>query len=112
MEALTSLPSVICLDAVEWTDFRPGVAICRLFGDGRRGPSAALLKYDPGAGIPQHRHLGFEIIFIMHGSQTDEEGTITSNQVRVNRPGSQHSVVSRTGCVALLIWQAPVSFVR
>ena len=110
MENVTDIPSVVGVDTVPWVELRPGVDICRLFGDGRVGASAALLKYEPGARIPQHLHLGVEIIFIVRGSQTDGEGTIVANQVKVNRPGSRHAVMSQTGCVALLVWQAPVSF--
>jgi anti-sigma factor ChrR (cupin superfamily) len=98
------------IDDVIWTDFRPGIAICRLFGDGRGGAAAALLKYDPGASIPRHEHRGFEIIFLVQGTQTDEEGTLVANQVKVNAPGTSHSVASRTGCVALLFWEVPVEF--
>ena len=100
----------IALDDLTWTAFRPGVTICRLFGDGRGGAAAALLRYDPGASVPLHEHLGFEIIFLVQGTQTDEEGTLVANQVKVNPPGTSHSVVSRTGCVALLFWEAPVQF--
>jgi anti-sigma factor ChrR (cupin superfamily) len=100
----------ISLDDVTWSDFRPGIAIYRLFGDGRAGAAAALLRYDPGAFVPRHEHLGFEVIFLVEGTQTDEEGTLVANQVKVNAPGTCHSVVSRTGCVALLFWEAPVDF--
>lgn len=110
MEDVKRLMSTIALDRVTWTDFRTGVAMCRLFGDGHRGASAALLRYDPGASIPRHEHLGFEVIFVVQGTQSDENGTLRANEVKVNGPGTSHAVVSQTGCVALLFWEVPVEF--
>jgi anti-sigma factor ChrR (cupin superfamily) len=110
MEAV-GLRSVVRASDVTWSPFRPGISICRLFGDGGPGPSAALLKYEPGGQVPLHRHRGFEVIFMIAGSQTDEDCTLYAQDVKVNPPGTAHSVVSRNGCIALLLWQQPVSFV-
>jgi anti-sigma factor ChrR (cupin superfamily) len=102
--------SLFDLASVVWQPFRPGVAIRRLFGDGTRGASAALLKYEPGASIPRHRHEGTEVIVVLRGSQTDEQGTITAGDLRVNQPHSTHDVRSDKGCIVLVVWERPVSF--
>ncbi|HEX7505287.1 MAG TPA: cupin domain-containing protein [Polyangia bacterium] len=94
----------------EWTPYRPGVDIHRLYGKGESGPSAALLQYAPGARIPQHSHPGYEHIFVLHGTQVDIRGTHSAGTLVVNPPGSSHDVISPGGCVVLVIWERPVAF--
>ena len=86
------------------------MAICRIFGDGVRGASAALLKYEPGARIPGHRHEGVEIVVVLQGSQTDEKGTISAGELRINHPNTNHTVRSDDGCLVLVVWEHPVVF--
>ena len=59
---------------VEWLPFREGIEIHRLYEAPDNGPSAALLRYAPHGKIPLHEHAGYEHIFILAGSQTDENG--------------------------------------
>jgi anti-sigma factor ChrR (cupin superfamily) len=94
----------------EWTPYRPGVNIHRLYGKGDSGPSAALLQYAPGASIPEHSHPGYEHIFILHGTQVDVRGTHATGTLVINPPGSSHEVSSPGGCVVLAIWERPVAF--
>lgn len=92
---------------MQFVPFRAGVEICPL----HEGiPQVALLKYHPGASVPLHRHEGLETIMVLDGSQTDEKGTITAGDVALNLPGTQHSVRSRDGCVVLIQWTKPVTF--
>ena len=50
--------SALAAGDVEWTPWRQGVDICRLYGDERSGRSAALLRYAPNAEVPLHEHDG------------------------------------------------------
>lgn len=95
-------------DQLPWQPFRDGVDIYRLYGDGT-GSAAALLRYQPGASIPRHDHQGFEHIFILCGSQTDQNGEHTAGTLVINPPSSNHSVVSTSGCIVLAIWEKPIS---
>ena len=63
-----------------WTEPWPGVhwKICVEEGDRR----AMLVRYDPGATIPRHRHLGDEQIFVLEGSVSDDAGTCTAELAR------------------------------
>lgn len=92
--------------------FREGIQIHRLYGDGREGPAAAILKYAPGGMAPLHEHTGYEHILMLDGSQEDEQGRYGPGAFVVNPPGSRHSVRSPEGCVALLIWERPVRFIE
>src|SRR5258706_9229483 len=55
-----------------WKPFQPGVDIHRLYGDSESGPSAVLLRFHPGGRVPLHEHLGYEHVFMLSGSQVDE----------------------------------------
>jgi anti-sigma factor ChrR (cupin superfamily) len=93
-----------------WIRLRPGIDMHRIYGDGITGPSAALLRYAPGATLSHHAHPGYEHITIFEGSQIDEHGTYRAPCFVVNPPGSSHGVSSPDGCLALVVWQEPVVF--
>jgi anti-sigma factor ChrR (cupin superfamily) len=94
----------------KWELLRPGIEIHRLYGDADRGPSAAVLRYAPGATLARHGHAGYEHIFVLEGAQADEHGTYPAPSFVVNAPGSSHDVASPGGCLVLVIWQEPVVF--
>lgn len=96
-------------DDLPWETFRPGVDIYRLYGDGQGGAAAALLRYQPGASVPRHDHTGFEHIFVLSGSQTDQNGEHKAGTLVINPPNTNHSVISQAGCIVLAIWEKPVS---
>lgn len=94
---------------IAWQPFHPGVEICPLSGD-PQGAFSALLRYAPGARVPRHRHEDVEEIRILRGSQRDERGVYPAGAHVVNPAGSIHSVESPEGCVALLVWRKPNTF--
>lgn len=95
-----------------WQAFREGVEIHRLWGGpDEEGQSAALLRYAPGGAVPEHRHEGVEEIFVLRGSQRDERGVYPAGAHVINPPGSSHSVASPEGCLVLVIWQKPNTWV-
>lgn len=88
--------------------FRDGIEICRLI-DGE--PAVALLRYAPGARVPNHRHRGLETIVVLDGEQCDERGCYPKGSVVLNPKGSEHSVWSDAGCVVLIQWERAIEFV-
>jgi anti-sigma factor ChrR (cupin superfamily) len=90
-----------------WQPFQQGVDIYRLYGDGT-GAGAALLRYQAGASVPQHRHTGFEHILVLEGTQSDRQATYGVGSLVINLPDTEHSVFSEFGCVVLVIWERPV----
>jgi anti-sigma factor ChrR (cupin superfamily) len=96
-------------DELSWEPFRPGVDIYRLYKDGETGSAAALLRYQPGASVPMHGHTGFEHIFVLSGSQTDQNGEHEAGTLVINPPSTKHSVISQAGCIVLAIWEKPIS---
>jgi len=91
-----------------WQPFYEGVEIHRIYGDGKDGPAAALLRYAPNAEVPLHDHTGYEHVFVLSGSQEDERGVYGAGTMVVNPPGSRHRVRSAGGCTVLVVWERPV----
>jgi anti-sigma factor ChrR (cupin superfamily) len=115
-----SPPSLVIPDLAErarrgdfaFEPYFPGVEIHRIYGDDSQGPSAVLLRYEPGARVPRHSHAGYEHVYILVGEQTDERGSYGTGTLVVNPPHSRHDEVhSATGCVVLVIRERPVVFV-
>jgi len=98
-------------DTDDWKPFRPGVTAHWLYGDFGKGASAVLLRYEPGARVPLHEHVGFEYMFVLDGDQYDEHGSYPEGTFVSHPPGTRHSPGSHGGCVALLIYEKPVRFV-
>ncbi len=114
---LTSVPQSLSFDlgallgsGIVWTPWREGIDIFRIYGDGRTGPAAALLRYAPNAEVPLHEHDGHEHIFVLSGFQEDEAGVYRAGTMIVNPPGSRHRVRAPEGCTVLVIWEQPIIF--
>ena len=84
-----------------WHERRPGVHWKVLWEEGDR--KAVLMRYDPGATIPRHRHLGDEQIFVLEGSVSDDTGTCAQGGYARRPPGCVHSVSSGEGALVLAI---------
>ena len=99
------------LAGVTWEKFRAGIEIHVLY-ETAGGPSAALLRYAPGAALQRHVHVGYEHIIVLRGSQVDDAGEHVAGTLLVYVAGTSHAVSSPQGCVVLIIWERPVSFVE
>ena len=95
----------------DWQPFRPGVTAHWLYNEGNGGPAAVLLRYEPGARVALHEHVGYEHVFVLEGDQYDEGGSYPAGSFVINPPGTRHSPGSKEGCVALLIYEKAVRFV-
>jgi quercetin dioxygenase-like cupin family protein len=97
-------------DRVPWLEFRDGVEIHRLYGDGITGPTAALIRFRTGGYVPLHEHPGYEHIIVLSGSQRDDRGTANAGTLLVSAPGTRHEIASDSGCIVLAIYEKPVRF--
>src|SRR5207245_10864042 len=59
------------------------------------------MRYEPGAVIPRHRHVGDEQIFVLDGSVSDDTGTRAAGDYARRPPGCVHSVRSAGGALVL-----------
>jgi anti-sigma factor ChrR (cupin superfamily) len=116
LSPVIKLPDLLNLaseaDRIPWQPFRPKVEIYRLYGDGLTGPSAALIRFQPGGKVARHTHEGFEHIFVLSGSQVDDHGSSSAGTLQVNPPGTTHSISSPSGCMVLAIYEKPVRFLE
>ena len=97
---------------LHWQPFQPGVDIYRLYGDGDTGPTAALLRFHPGGRVAPHEHMGYEHIFVLSGSQVDENTEAETGSLIINPPGTSHGILSQDGCIVLAIYERPVKFLE
>ena len=72
-------------------------------------PSVASCSYQPGAGVPRHRHVGLETIVVLEGIAERRERRLSGRQRRSStRSGPSIRCGRRTGCVVLIQWDLPV----
>jgi anti-sigma factor ChrR (cupin superfamily) len=94
---------------LSWEPLREGIDISRIYSTAT-GASIAFVRFSPGAVLPRHRHDGYEHIFILHGSQQDDDGEHHAGALLIHPPGSVHRVSSENGCIVLAFWEKPVTF--
>lgn len=96
----------------DWQPFRPGVTAHWFYQEPDGGASAVLLRYEPGARVALHEHVGYEHMLVLEGDQYDEGGSYPAGSFVIHPPGTRHSPGSVGGCVALLIYEKAVRFVQ
>ena len=97
-------------ETFDWKPFRPGVTAHWLYDEGGGGAAAVLLRYEPGAQVALHEHVGHEHMLVLEGEQSDEAGAYQAGTFVIYAPGTRHSPRSIDGCVALLIYEKAVDF--
>jgi anti-sigma factor ChrR (cupin superfamily) len=104
-------PEQISASNADWRELRTGVMLRTLF-QADDGYTVGLIRYDAGASVPQHLHVGDEHIYVLSGSQQDERGVYPAGTYIYNAEGSTHSVSSQDGCLVLAHWCKPVRFLK
>jgi anti-sigma factor ChrR (cupin superfamily) len=94
---------IIAVDDVAWQEFQPGIAFKILWQDPSTKRRAQMTRFGPGAQLPQHRHVGDELIFVLEGAISDESGTVTAGNVGFRPNGCVHTVTSKNGATALAV---------
>ena len=97
-------------DEIPWQPFVNGAEIYRLYGDGKAGPTAVLIRFREETQVPVHLHEGYEHIFILAGEQRDQNAIRNRGVLTINPPGTVHGVSSKAGTIVLVIYEKPVVF--
>ncbi|MGD0288609.1 MAG: cupin domain-containing protein [Candidatus Binataceae bacterium] len=92
---------VIRLNEIAWVDALPGIRQKPIFSDKETRRRVVLARFDPGAKLPRHRHVGDEIVFVIEGSNADESGELVAGNMNYRPNGCAHSVWSTNGATAL-----------
>jgi anti-sigma factor ChrR (cupin superfamily) len=86
---------VIDLQAVPFKATRhPGVSIHFYHADRDSGHAAVMIRMEPGAGYPGHRHVGPEELLVLAGGYRDETGVHRAGEFVRYEAGSSHRPVA------------------
>jgi anti-sigma factor ChrR (cupin superfamily) len=96
---------------MEWqpTPYK-GIRIKVLYQDKAKGELTCLLKWEPGASLPFHKHPEIEQTWVLEGSFYDHDGIARAGEYVWRKPGSFHQTHSDEGAVILAIYRKPNVF--
>jgi anti-sigma factor ChrR (cupin superfamily) len=96
---------VFTLSELPWVDVRPGVRQKRIWEDQASERRAILARFEPGATLPPHRHVGDELIFLIEGANADEAGVVSTGNMNYRPNGCVHTVTTKQGATVLaVVW--------
>src|SRR5437879_13583771 len=82
--------------SMEWQKTRfPGCEAKTLLFDKKTGLMTALMRFAPGAVLPDHEHVNIEQTYVLEGSLVDKEGAAKGIEAKAGEfvwrePGSRH----------------------
>lgn len=85
-------------------EVRKGVSIHTIFSlvdQDPQGPDAAILKYEPGAFVALHEHIGYEMVLVLTGDYIENGVTFEPGSLILRSPGTFHTMASINGCTIL-----------
>jgi anti-sigma factor ChrR (cupin superfamily) len=88
------------------------IAMKVLYRDDAQGEMTVLLKWEPGATLPFHRHPEIEQSWVLEGSFYDHDGICRAGQFVWRAPGSMHETRTDEGCLLLAIYRKPNIFYK
>jgi anti-sigma factor ChrR (cupin superfamily) len=96
---------IFTLSDLPWVDARPGVRQKRIWEDKAGERRAILARFEPGATLPPHRHVGDELIFLIEGANADESGVVATGNMNYRPNGCAHTVTTENGATVLaVVW--------
>ena len=101
---------------MEWQPTRfPGCEAKTLLFDPASGLVTALMRFAPGAVLPDHEHVKIEQTYVLEGRLVDQEGpdaglTVGPGEFVWRPAGSRHVAVAPEGGLMLAIFQIPNKF--
>jgi anti-sigma factor ChrR (cupin superfamily) len=96
---------ILTLSDLPWIETRPGVRQKRIWEDTANERRAILARFEPGATLARHRHVGDELIFVIEGANADESGAVTTGNMNYRPNGCVHTVTTTNGATVLaVVW--------
>ena len=70
----------------------------------------SLLRLEPGRGLPEHKHAGYEYTVCLQGGYTDATGSYGVGDFAVGPGGERHEPIADPGepCIALIVVEKPI----
>jgi anti-sigma factor ChrR (cupin superfamily) len=103
-------------DEMEWKPTRfAGCEVKTLMADSKTGLMTALMRFAPGAVLPDHEHVNIEQTYVLEGRLVDREGpaegiAASKGEFIWREPGSRHSAWCPEGGLMVAIFQVPNKF--
>lgn len=98
------------VDSLGWTPTGlPGIDQKILFQDKARG-TTALVRFQPGAEVPPHRHEEVEQSYVLEGSIEDADGVCEAGDFVWRPKGSVHHLKSPKGALLIAMVGKPNTF--
>src|ERR1700686_1264532 len=93
----------------------PGCEVKTLLFDAGTGLVTALMRFSPGAVLPDHEHVKIEQTYVLEGRLVDKEGPAAGLDVKQGEfvwrePGSRHVAWCPDGGLMLAMFQIPNKF--
>ena len=98
---------VFALSDLPWVETRPGVRQKRIWEDPAGERRAILARFEPGATLARHRHVGDELIFVLEGANADESGAVATGNMNYRPNGCVHTVTTKNGATVLAVVWGP-----
>jgi anti-sigma factor ChrR (cupin superfamily) len=101
---------------IDWKPARfPGCEVKTLMMDPKTGLMTALMRFAPGAVLPDHEHVNIEQTYVLEGRLVDKDGPAAGIEAKAGEfiwrePGSRHSAWTPEGGLMLAIFQVPNKF--
>ena len=101
---------------MEWQKTRfPGCEVKTLLFDRQSGLVTALMRFAPGAVLPDHEHVKIEQTYVLEGRLVDKEGPVEGLEVKQGEfvwrePGSRHVAWTPEGGIMIAMFQVPNKF--
>ena len=96
---------VFTLSDIPWVDARPGIRHKKIWDDQKTERRAILARFEPGATLVPHRHVGDELIYVIEGANADESGPVVAGNMNYRPNGCVHRVTTVNGATVLaIVW--------
>ena len=96
---------LFALSDIPWVDARPGIRHKKIWGDQKTERRAILARFEPGATLAPHRHVGDELIYVIEGANSDESGPVVAGNMNYRPNGCVHRVTTVNGATVLaIVW--------
>jgi anti-sigma factor ChrR (cupin superfamily) len=86
-----------------WEAMLPSITAKMLWSDPSTKRRAQLTRFEPGATLPMHRHVGDEFLYVIEGAISDESGTVAAGSVGYRPDGCIHRVTSKHGATVFAV---------
>jgi anti-sigma factor ChrR (cupin superfamily) len=97
---------------IQWTDLMPGIRAKHFWSDPATKRRGIYARWEPGAKLPLHKHIGDELLFMIEGSNFDESSEHRTGNLSYNADGRTHTVVSKNGHTAIAFLTGDIEVIK